>query len=462
MKFKALATILLWATASLPDPVVAEERPMSLNELYNLCSQFPENSSCEGFEIPIPLDERPGVEAQCKVHWGFPQYSAPCKIDVTGSALTIYAESGEPIAALDRKRGTIEISIENDRRFSTYHHSETKVADSIILTEYQSEFGVWQESQNEQLNRTGFVQILTDKEQLAIYLQKTFERSQIENQLFWQAWGLEPTLTSKSEVVGRVSELLTTKECVRCDLRGADLQNADLENANLEGANLQGANLKNANLETAYLVGANLEKADLSDANLRHANLAMALLPEATLQRSKMKNVNLQGSILKSANLQDAQLSPANVQNADLSDANLKNANLERANFTNSNLQSANLESANLQNSYFVRSNLTGANLQQAQLQTSLVNQLENPSFLNANLTNANLENADLRNTNFNFANLRAANLTASNLENSWMMGANLREANFTQTKLEKAHLNGANLCDAILPSGNRARQTCP
>lgn len=461
MKFQAIATVFLWATVTLPDPVFAQERPMNLHELYNLCSQFPSNSICKGFETPIPLDERTGVEAQCKVHWGFPQYSTPCKVDATPTGLTIYAEQGEPIADIGQKRGTLVLQIALERLFSAHRDSETQALDSIILAEYTFEFGVFLESNSDRLNRTGFVQILTEKEAFATYLQQIFDRSILDGDRVSSAQPREEFSTSRSPVADAVSQLLTTKECVRCDLRGADLQNANLNNSNLEGANLQGANLQNANLETAYLVGANLEKADLRNANLRHANLAMAFLPEARLDRAKMKNINLQGATLKSANLEGGQLSPANVKNADLRNANLTNANLERANLTDSNLTGANLERANLQNSYFVRSNLTNANLQQAKLQTSPIDPLDRPSFMEANLTNANLADADLRNANFNFANLNGANLTASNLENVWLLGADLREANLTQTKLEKAYLNGANLCGALLPSGNRDRQGC-
>jgi uncharacterized protein YjbI with pentapeptide repeats len=61
----------------------------------------------------------------------------------------------------------------------------------------------------------------------------------------------------------RIHDLLTTKQCPDCDLRGADLEGLDLRQVNLEGANLQGANLRNANLGRANLQRANLQGADL-------------------------------------------------------------------------------------------------------------------------------------------------------------------------------------------------------
>ncbi|WP_421659399.1 pentapeptide repeat-containing protein [Leptothermofonsia sp. ETS-13] len=73
-----------------------------------------------------------------------------------------------------------------------------------------------------------------------------------------------PRLTKPAQV----KQLLETRSCEGCDLRGANLRQQNLEGVNLESANLQGANLEgaklgNANLRQANLAGANLNRADL-------------------------------------------------------------------------------------------------------------------------------------------------------------------------------------------------------
>ena len=50
-----------------------------------------------------------------------------------------------------------------------------------------------------------------------------------------------------------LQKLLSTKECVGCDLSGADLSGLDLREADLTEANLTEANLKGANLKGANL-----------------------------------------------------------------------------------------------------------------------------------------------------------------------------------------------------------------
>lgn len=58
----AIATQVAIATYSFGAiPALANEQ----EDLFRLCSKFPFNSQCEGYEIPIPLDNRVGEEANC-------------------------------------------------------------------------------------------------------------------------------------------------------------------------------------------------------------------------------------------------------------------------------------------------------------------------------------------------------------------------------------------------------------
>jgi len=83
----------------------------------------------------------------------------------------------------------------------------------------------------------------------------------------------------RAENPDHVRQLLATKSCTGCDLRGADLSGADLSGADLRGADLRGADLRGANLSGADLSGANLSGAS-------GANLDSALLDETTTMPS--------------------------------------------------------------------------------------------------------------------------------------------------------------------------------
>ena len=52
-----------------------------------------------------------------------------------------------------------------------------------------------------------------------------------------------------------VRELLWSKECPECDLRGANLSGADLNGADIRGADLRGADLSGADLRHAEMAG---------------------------------------------------------------------------------------------------------------------------------------------------------------------------------------------------------------
>ena len=96
-----------------------------------------------------------------------------------------------------------------------------------------------------------------------------------------------------AEDIEDVHQLLTTKECSQCDLRGSGLVMV-----NLSGAQLSGANLSRANLSRADLSGADLSGADLSGASLHGANLSGAKLIGANLHGTDLRNAYLVNAIV--------------------------------------------------------------------------------------------------------------------------------------------------------------------
>ena len=101
-----------------------------------------------------------------------------------------------------------------------------------------------------------------------------------------------------SQPASPVKQLLKTKQCIGCNLRGANLEGANLEGANLKDANLEGANLKDANFWGANLWGANLKGTNLKGGNFWGANLEGANLKGANLESVKLESVNLKGAIM--------------------------------------------------------------------------------------------------------------------------------------------------------------------
>jgi len=113
-----------------------------------------------------------------------------------------------------------------------------------------------------------------------------------------------PALAANPE---QTRELLSTRQCPRCNLSDAGLVMANLAGANLVGADLSRANLSRANLTGADLRGANLTGASLHGANLSGANLSGANLSAADLRGSFLTQANLVGANLVNANLLGAE-----------------------------------------------------------------------------------------------------------------------------------------------------------
>ncbi|MBW4687922.1 MAG: pentapeptide repeat-containing protein [Komarekiella atlantica HA4396-MV6] len=134
------------------------------------------------------------------------------------------------------------------------------------------------------------------------------------------------TVWPVDSVAANVQRLLTTNECVGCNLVEAQLDNANLQAANLAGANLQKAELEKANLQGTNLATANLQGVDLSKANIAGANLQGANLYDADLEGANLLGADLQGANLQKADLQKTNLINANIQGANLLGADLEDA----------------------------------------------------------------------------------------------------------------------------------------
>jgi hypothetical protein len=137
---------------------------------------------------------------------------------------------------------------------------------------------------------------------------------------------MPPTVLPVDSVAANVQRLLTTNECVGCNLVGAQLDNVNLQAANLAGVNLQEAELEKANLQGINLATANLQGVDLSKANISGANLQGANLFDADLEGANLLGADLQGANLQKADLQKTNLTNANIQGANLLGADLEDA----------------------------------------------------------------------------------------------------------------------------------------
>jgi uncharacterized protein YjbI with pentapeptide repeats len=123
--------------------------------------------------------------------------------------------------------------------------------------------------------------------------------------------------TAGAENLTHTKQLLSTKNCEKCDLSGVGLVLNDLSGAKLNQANLVGANLSRTNLMGADLRGANLAGASLFGANLTGADLRGANLNGTDLRSAYLSNANLDGVDVRTAYLQGAIGIASSLGNAD-------------------------------------------------------------------------------------------------------------------------------------------------
>ena len=360
-------------------------------DLTSLCSKFPQNSLCKGFDLenPISLQERPGDAGNCSYISNKITQFSDCKVNFTDGKLAVYLEQGEGLESLNDARTTREVTITlADVALFNYLESEQNrvplktiiplptaivgtAAINAITSNPQEISEIIVGFKNKSAIESGTLTYIT------IFLDRETGVALEEQLIAYKSNSGEQLAAIDSEKVQELrSQLLETRECIGCDLRGVDLREADLTEvvltkANLEGANLAGANLAGAILRGSSLRGANLEKANLHDADLTTESFV---------------RTNLQNTNLTYTDLSDSQLNGADLEKADLSNANLENTDLSFNQVTGEKYI------------YELDTILKDATLVNAQLSDS---DLKETVLVNANLQNANLDDADLEDANF-------------------------------------------------------------
>ncbi|MEM9484925.1 MAG: pentapeptide repeat-containing protein [Cyanobacteria bacterium P01_F01_bin.116] len=431
--------------------VQAEE--LSLDELYKFCSSFPFNSQCEGFEAPVPLDEREGTQVNCGLDLSQVDASGDCRILLEDNTLIVYAEEGDPIEPLDNQKGSREIRIPFDQIFSTALRIWDREVDAtaflvggnLYIQRNEAEYKGFERDylpgdgdEREGRGKEDFAEIsihfldapdsddhrsnilrITSTEEFGAFLLEQLATGDIA--------AIKTILTEPTvSVENPVQQLMETNSCIRCDLSNADLSGLDLDKANLEGSNLSGANLANADLSGAYLVGA-----DLIGANLTETDLSRAKLGLANLASARMDAVDLHAASLPLANLQDTTMIKAKLGGANLTGAYLVNVDLSEADLTEFT-STGFIPFLGLQR-FRLYANLRGANLR------------------GSTLTMVDLDDAVLSD-----ANLRETVLTGANFNDVALRGANLTGATIADEDLAEARL-----CGATLPNGEVFAEGC-
>lgn len=116
------------------------------------------------------------------------------------------------------------------------------------------------------------------------------------------------TTPIQAEKSNELNRLLSTGECVGCNLVGVDLTGAHLLGVDLRNANLQGAILVNANLEGADLAGANLQGANFTAAFVSGTNFSNANLTQVNFTQAKLIDSEVAGAVLQDITLTDAEV----------------------------------------------------------------------------------------------------------------------------------------------------------
>jgi hypothetical protein len=126
-----LSIAILMAAA----PVMAE-KPLIGEDLYQLCSSFPHNSQCNGYEIPIALADRPGQTGHCLFKEEEKEQGGDCKVVAEESEITIYQEVEGKLKVLKDRSPTRIVKLTRSQigRFEYRQDREDRTGARVLTT----------------------------------------------------------------------------------------------------------------------------------------------------------------------------------------------------------------------------------------------------------------------------------------------------------------------------------------
>ena len=124
----ALCLLLLTQFFLIINPAKAQGE----EERFKFCSRFPQNSKCEGYTAPIPLEDRSGEEAECFLE--DQESGDECKVQLESEILTLYIETGDNLDILDNEKSTKELAIPLTAIESFAYSEDDTISTGRVLT----------------------------------------------------------------------------------------------------------------------------------------------------------------------------------------------------------------------------------------------------------------------------------------------------------------------------------------
>ena len=168
------------------------------------------------------------------------------------------------------------------------------------------------------------------------------------------------TLKEQSDI----DRLVTTNDCINCNLEHANLTEMNLTDANLSGAKMQYAILSGADLTHADLEGARLFDVELSYANLSYTVIDDIHFSYTRVSHAIFRYTDFPDGFSFADNPSKAQSAPPYYKRVDFTGANLSGTVIENSNLSYAILREANLTGLNLFDTNFSHADLEAARME--------------------------------------------------------------------------------------------------
>lgn len=122
-------------------PALSQSETLTEEQLFQLCSRYQYNSQCEGYEAPVSLDGRDGMQGRCQLETEGELIEDNCKVETSGETIDIYLEVGDGLSLLEGERKTTEINVALETISRLSYSEGTRISRTLEVANALSLFG---------------------------------------------------------------------------------------------------------------------------------------------------------------------------------------------------------------------------------------------------------------------------------------------------------------------------------
>lgn len=246
----------------------------------------------------------------------------------------------------------------------------------------------------------------------------------------------------------QLNQLLTTRKCTSCNLRGVTILFKDLQGADLTRAFLSNSTFDHVNFDHARFDNAQWDASNISSTSLKNASFYKTILNESTFLFADFSN-----AILTNASSVNLNFLSCAFRYTSFSSTGGFYGKWDNSDFSNATFNSTEINNVTCKNTKMNGTVFSNVQLIKVDFKGSVMDSIKfnNSTYISlCNLSFCRMRYAEFTEVSQQTSNFEVSNLTGARIVNSGLPLANFRSALLNDSYWDNVALDGADMCETV------------